>query len=266
MNEHRPRFQEIEGQQWFIYRQGMEGGDIPQGITHVLVEEGTTSIEGRTFCNGYPFEKGKYDSLQHVRIAKSVQGIGEKAFCDCKNLVTVEIPDDSKLVEIGQSAFLCCRSLTGDKMNLPASLRNIGDFAFTGTSLVKLFVQGDSNHLSQMASIGCSYMACTSLKEVDLSSCPNLRTFVLGTFARCASLKTVLLPPYLARIGNRVFRGCTSLEVIVFPKTLQSLGRGAFLCCTQLQSLKFRAAFLGCTALGFDEFESVASIRGTIES
>eukprot|EP00523_Entomoneis_sp_CCMP467_P011288 CAMPEP_0168739972 /NCGR_PEP_ID=MMETSP0724-20121128/11736_1 /TAXON_ID=265536 /ORGANISM="Amphiprora sp., Strain CCMP467" /LENGTH=355 /DNA_ID=CAMNT_0008787387 /DNA_START=61 /DNA_END=1128 /DNA_ORIENTATION=+ len=263
--DEQPVFQEIEGQQWFIYRQGMGYADILDGVTHVLVEEGTTSIEDRTFYKRY--QAGKYESLQQVRVAKSVQQIGRYSFQYCRNLVSVEIPNDSKLVDIGEAAFHGCKSLTVDKMTLPTSLRRIGDHAF---SLCSSLTQ--PNVPSQLESIGLGcYKRCTALKEVDLSHCPNLKRINQWTFHNCSSLKTFLSPPHLENIGFHAFR-CTSLEAVVFPKTLQSIEMGAFFGCNKLQCLKFPVslqnislqAFMGCTALGLVELESVASFQGAI--
>mmetsp|Transcript_14172 Transcript_14172/g.30931 ORF Transcript_14172/g.30931 Transcript_14172/m.30931 type:complete len:393 (-) Transcript_14172:54-1232(-) len=277
--QQRPQFQEIDGHQWFLYRQGMHREDIPDGITHVLVEEGTTVVEDRAFSNcSFIYADGKYDSLQRVRIAKSVEQIGVASFCFSSsprpNLVSVEIPDDSQLAAIGADAFGDCGSLTGDKLTFPASLRNIGNYAFSHCSLLtKLSIRGDPNHPSQLDSIGRScWKRCSALKEVALSHCPNLRRIKKWTFQGCTSLKTVLLPPNLEHIEDYAFQECKALEVIIFPKTLQLIGQNAFEGCTQLQSLKFpgalgtieRYAFGGCTVLGQVEFESVASIRGAI--
>mmetsp|Transcript_16302 Transcript_16302/g.35749 ORF Transcript_16302/g.35749 Transcript_16302/m.35749 type:complete len:356 (+) Transcript_16302:33-1100(+) len=264
--DEQPVFQEIEGQQWFIYRQGMGYADILDGVTHVLVEEGTTSIEDRTFYKRY--QAGKYESLQQVRVAKSVQQIGRYSFQYCRNLVSVEIPNDSKLVDIGEAAFHGCKSLTVDKMTLPTSLRRIGDHAF---SLCSSLTQ--PNVPSQLESIGLGcYKRCTALKEVDLSHCPNLKRINQWTFQNCSLLKTVLLPPHLERILECAFHTCTSLEGIVFPKTLQYISYQVFHGCTQLKSLKFpvslqtidQEAFMGCTALCLVEVESVVSIGGAI--
>mmetsp|Transcript_10212 Transcript_10212/g.28119 ORF Transcript_10212/g.28119 Transcript_10212/m.28119 type:complete len:376 (+) Transcript_10212:250-1377(+) len=273
-NQQPSRFQEIEGRQWFIYRQGMGRDDIPAGITHVLVEEGTMSIEDSAFDNSVRFRDGKHDLLQHVRLAKSVLQIGSQSFYYCINLVTVEIPNDSKLAEIGHHSFTCCESLTGNKMTFPASLRNIREFAFIHCySLAKLSTHGDSNDPCQLEAIGegC-YHDCSAMKEVDLSHCPNLREINQVTFKRCSSLKTCLFPPHLEHILMRAFEMCTSLEEIVFPTTLQHIEYRAFRHCTQLKSLKFPAsvqtvagqAFQDCTALGPVEFESVASIDSSV--
>lgn len=61
-------------------------------------------------------------------IPNSVTNIGDKAFEDCKSLVSIKIPNS--VTYIGDKAFWKCISL--NSINIPNSVTNIGNFAFRG--------------------------------------------------------------------------------------------------------------------------------------
>ena len=65
---------------------------------------------------------GKYS------IRKGVKVIGDRAFCGCKSLTNINIPNSVKT--IGDLAFLGCKSLTN--INIPNSVKTIGNLAFDG--------------------------------------------------------------------------------------------------------------------------------------
>ena len=60
-------------------------------------------------------------------IPNSVTNIGDKAFEDCKSLVSIKIPNS--VTYIGDKAFWKCISL--NSINIPNSVTNIGNFAFS---------------------------------------------------------------------------------------------------------------------------------------
>lgn len=78
-----------------------------------------------------------------------------------------------------------------------------------------------------------------------------------GAFVACSSLKEVVLPLNLAKIGINAFEGCTALETISLPDSVTSIGTGAFSDCTKLMQIDIPegvtyigvAAFQGCIKL-----------------
>jgi len=242
-----PPFQRDEhGQEWFVYRQGMQHTDIPRGITHVLVEEGVTHIEDDAFNNDPYWRNGEFDSLQQIRLATSVLRIGPRAFYFCTHLKRVEIPNHGRLKKIGAYAFAQCHSLANDVL-LPARVSAVGIQAFG---------------------------FCQQLTRVDLSQCSLLTQVSDRTFQRCGSLKTILFPPNLERIGTQAFNECSELtfgkeKTTTFPTTLRYISPSAFARCLRLEKLQLPPsiidigsfAFAGCTALAVIEFESVSTIQ-----
>lgn len=55
-----------------------------------------------------------------------------------------------------------------------------------------------------------------------------------GAFYGCRSLKRIILPPALEKIGENSFYACYSLEEIIIPDSVKKLGNGCFCGCTSL--------------------------------
>ena len=77
---------------------------------------------------------------------------------------------------------------------------------------------------------------CKRLVEVDLM-CTEITAIWGSTFAYCAALVDIWLPPKLRRIGKEAFLCCTSLRELVIPTELHYLGIRAFCGCDQVALL-----------------------------
>ena len=127
---------------------------------------------------------------QRVVIPSEIDGqtivsIGQSAFQDRKNLVSVTIPDT--VTSIGDYAFYGCEKL--ESLTLPNSLESIGYGAFS---------------------------RCDSLKEARLPS--SLQTLGDFAFFGCSELESVTIPDSLTSIGHGVFSWSNRLfEVIISP-------------------------------------------------
>lgn len=94
------------------------GGEAFQnsGISHISLPEGLTEIRGNTFEN--------CTNLRSITIPDSVTRIGGHAFYGDTSLSTVNISANSKLEEIGSSAFRRCYSLYGIKIPSTTSVNS----------------------------------------------------------------------------------------------------------------------------------------------
>ena len=57
-------------------------------------------------------------------------------------------------------------------------------------------------------------------------------------FRQCTSLKTVVIPESVRRIGEHVFQGCTGLTELTVPKSVTTIRKGAFTGCDALYKLE----------------------------
>lgn len=105
-------------------------------------------------------------------IPNSVTNIGDKAFEDCKSLVSIKIPNS--VTYIGDKAFWKCISL--NSINIPNSVTNIGNFAFSW---------------------------CKSLTSINI---PDSVTYIgKDAFRRCKNILPKIKFDIIQRFGEKVF-------------------------------------------------------------
>lgn len=141
-------------------------------------------------------------TIQSVFVPEGVEKIWSKAFRNCANLSSIQLPDT--LLEIGDeddnyecgvfSGCICLESIA-----IPNSVTYIGREAFKG---------------------------CTSLTSITL---PNtLQKISSRIFSGCTSLHDIIIPEGVQSIGISSFYDCQSLESINFPSTLTIIYSSAF--------------------------------------
>ena len=134
--------------------------------------------------------RGKYS------IRKGVKVIGNRAFCLCKSLTNINIPNS--VTTIGCSAFGWCESLT--IINIPNSVTTIGESAF----------------------IDC--------KSLTIKNIPNsVTTIGESAFLFCKSLTNINIPNSVTTIGEGAFSGCDSLRSITIPSSVVTINGNPFL-------------------------------------
>lgn len=126
----------------------------------------------------------------NVRVVPGTEIIGDYAFANCLNLVSVDLPEG--IVSIHDCAFLACDSLTA--ISLPDSLTEIGDSAFS---------------------------LCNSLTDVVLPG--RLTALGWNVFSGCVSLMSVAIPDSLTDLPHNPFTECTALQQISLSATHPSL-------------------------------------------
>ncbi len=170
------------------------------------------------------------------------------------NLVSVEIPADSKITTIGNNAFSGCWNL--ESFYVPFSVTSIGIGAFGGCISMSDFqfatgmVNGQPN-MTQLTEIpDYMFIHCESLTTLRIPEgittlgerstqymlrlskieLPSTLVTIEGEFLCTAlSLKTLTIPAKVETIGASAFHGCEALEHIYFlgaPSAL-SMGTGS---------------------------------------
>ena len=132
--------------------------------------------------NKAPWGSLRYE-IEKVIIKDGVTNIGNRAFINCSNLASVEIPNS--VTSIGDYAFEHCEYL--HSIEIPNSVTSIGEGAF--------------NH-------------CSSLTSIEI---PNSVTSIGSeTFYYCESLTSIEIPNLVTSIGDRAFNNCRWLSSITF--------------------------------------------------
>ena len=147
------------------------------------------------------------DTSGEVVVPDKVNGIPvtciyKECFYDCKNIVSVKLPDT--ITDIEQAAFTNCESLK--EINLPNEINDFG---------VQVFLD------------------CYSLEEIKLPE--NLEVIPWRAFMFCTSLISIDIPNSVTVIGEDAFQYCYSLVSVNFSKNLEMIGKHAFSFCYSLR-------------------------------
>jgi len=193
----------------------LENGELPWGneFTGVLISEGVTSVGTFAFHD--------CSSIEIVKIAGSVEIIGEGAFKNCVSITTIILSDG--LIEIGNDAFRRCTSISA--ISILGTVTAIGAYAFAEDSSISRLTLGYS-----------------------------LRTVRIGTFMRCSSLECVEIPDTVDAIEPYAFSNCSSLESVTIGKSVGVISAFAFRGCTSLAKVvndSILAIWKGSTAHGY---------------
>ena len=205
-------------------------------------------------------------------ISKRTKTIANKAFLDCKELISIEIPNS--VTKIGYSAFEGCTNLTSivipesvteisectfrnctalQHVEIPNSVVSIGYAAFEGCTALTSIIIPDSVERIEGPCVGIhpeasrekgAFAGCTGLTSINLA-----KIKILGdlTFYQCTALKEIILPDTLEFVGRYVFSDCTSLEEITIPSSIKSFGNSR---PNEYTRNPFQGnPFSGCTAL-----------------
>lgn len=241
------------------------------------------------YLNGVVFSS----KISKVIIGKNVKSIGDYAFCNSKQLLTVEYEKGNQLIHIGAGAFGMCPLI--EEMPIPSSVNTIGDYPFSlcdnlkafkivGTGSGKFWVtsgilmssdnqysiicyppnkEGDSYSLYFAQSIANSaFRGAQYLKEVIFSN--PINDIGAAAFSDCANLTNVenFESMKIVVLGDSMFGGCENLAAIQLPETLEEIGNFAFQRCSKLTQITIpgkvrvigESAFDGCIGLSGDLF------------
>ena len=173
--------------------------EIKDGVA--IIPKGMTEIPFRAFIN--------CEDLTTVDIPDSVTCIVNAAFYGCSSLTEIVIP--SSVTSIGAGAFAYCSSLKN--IVIPNSVMQIGYNAFKScTSLTNIVIPNG------VTSIGDEAFCCSPGRRLVIR---NIRKLVTEkeptTVTNASSLTSVTLPESLTELGKGVFLGCEKLETIYIP-------------------------------------------------
>lgn len=140
-------------------------------------------------------------NLRSVYLNSDVKQIGGYAFAEDSRLTEMVLPDE--LEYLGQYAFWKCFGL--EHINIPSSLTVLSDGCFSETGIRTLVVPGN------IVKCRTAFYGCKNLREATMEE--GVKT-LLGTFAECSSLETVVIPSTMEQISRSAFRGCSKLKDI----------------------------------------------------
>ena len=180
-------------------------------------------------------------TVEHGGITYTVVALGEQAFYGA-SLSGITIPPS--VTQIKQSCFREAHGLAA--IDVPASVTNIGIWAFAATDLATINV--DEANPSYFSIGGILFSKDTS----TLVECPRgksgaivlpqtTRHIAPCAFSDCNAITSVSLPDGLASIDFWAFMGANHLNNIIIPSAVSYLGDNLFAGCSSLASLTIAA-------------------------
>lgn len=228
-------------------------GENDQYEVHIMCGEGPSRVSSSTIevadfaFNGLSYITGAslYDS--------NITVIGRGAFANNINMQSIQLPHNIR--KIGGGAFSGTHLVSGNDINAPTSLVEIGEQAFANNTLGK---------------IDLSRTQITTIKASTFNNCPNLWKVVFpycltqidgAAFYNCAKLGSndyaISIPDGVTGIGSEAFSGCTSLTLTALPSKIMTIGDSAF------KGVDFRGRLVfpsGTTTIGASAFEDCGNI------
>ena len=169
-----------------------------RGVLKVILPDTVRTINADAFWDS---------TVQEVNIPSGVTEIGMRAFLECTYLKCITIPNS--VTVIGEQAFQNCTSLTS--VTLPNALTAAEAYAFCGCSaLTSVTIPASVREIGDNAFSSCALTSVTLPK--------GLKKLGTGAFSGNA-FTSITLPDALETIGTGVVSGCENLTSITFPKT-----------------------------------------------
>lgn len=209
-----------------------------------------------TGCSGSPTEINipeEYDGC-------TIIGIRYEAFAYEKTIEKVNIP--KTVTQIGNKAFSNCTLLKEVNISQECVISELGDGAFSNCSVLSKVVLPKDG----FETIGASaFSGCASLTSFIVGK--NTKTIGTSAFSGCSQLTDVTFCEGLQKIENCAFMECTSLVNVVFPNSIKNIGEQAFSGCTKLENATNvptidNYTFNKCSVLKVVKFQNKAEYIG----
>ena len=192
------------------------------------------------------------DQLISIYIPDGVTSIGERAFDDCDRLTRINIPSNVK--SIGDSAFRSCNCLTS--ITIPHGVTSIGISTFKYcSSLVSITIPNSVTSIDDYA-----FQNCYSLTSVVFGTNSKLTSIGEHAFSECTSLRSITIPNSVTSLGDYAFSSCEKLTSITIPHGVKSIGDSAFDCCFDLASISMPDNVMYIGSYAFQNCHSLTSI------
>ncbi len=241
---------------------------VPERFTYTN-EQGENT---RYYIDAIGYEAFAESSISKIDFNSRIQlkAIGQKAFYQCKELSSIDIPntvttideqafdscDGLNSINIGEAvssiakgAFEGCSSLS--EVVIPNSVSTIGDYAFAYDNGLSSITIGEA-----VSSIGKgAFEGCSSLSEVVIPN--SVSTIGDSAFAYDKGLSSITIGEKVSSIGESAFEGCSSLSEVVIPNSVSTISAKTFRNNSNLSKITFgenvsaigESAFEGCSSL-----------------
>ena len=206
-------------------------------------------------------------SIESLNIPAEIDGykvtsIGDFAFYNCQDLLTVTIPEGVETLE--SLALVGCSML--ESISIPDSLVSVGDSMFRSERLMDVKVSPDHPvfAVENRALINKQDMTLIRFLGFEITGeyeiTQGIRTIGEGAFS-FSRFSSIVLPDSVISIGNEAFYSCRKLKALTLPDSVASVGDRAFECCSALESIVIPDSVTEIGAAVFEDCANLTSIR-----
>ncbi|MBO5060224.1 MAG: leucine-rich repeat domain-containing protein [Clostridia bacterium] len=211
-------------------------------IKDVIISNGVTAIGEYAFY--------ECSNLISVTISDSVTAIGAYAFYKCSSLVSIDIP--ANVVAIGRGSFQHCESLAD--ITIPQNLTSVAEYAFYNTKWYNDQPDG-------VLYVGNIAHTCKGREITDISLKTNTINISDYCFEHQFNLVSITIPNSVTSIGAYAFSGCRSLTDITIPGSVTLIGEYAFESCRGLTNLTIPGSVTSIGTGTFDNCQGLSDIK-----
>jgi len=247
---------------------------VPQGIAHIVIPNGVTTIGDMAFEN--------HKALESVMIPPSVTKFGRNAFRGCNKFTGVMINDLAAWCQLSfafdDEGFGCAfdnplwhahnlylnGALVKD-MKIPPEVTRIGNSAFRGCcSITKVTIPKRVKEICPGA-----FGDCGNLVKFEVDAANRYYKSVDGLLLTKdgstlvsvpGGLDNVKIPNGVLNIGDRAFAGCKKLSKLTIPDGVTNIGYRAFRDCSGLIDVQYPPSMAKISSFAFDGCKSLANI------
>ena len=219
----------------------LEKIDLNGNTKYSLKTDGLYSADGKTLFLYLT------DERTEITVSSGVEGIGTNAFgLYYLTVQKITLPESVKKLSVS----VCEGLYKLNSINIPSSVTEIPDRAFSGTNLKTVVLPTGVSRIGALAfgvltsinfpdtlkEIGDQAFAGLKMKTLDLSALTKLTRIGDGAFQQ-GLFTNVILPDSLTYLGNAAFDKCQKLTSIVLGSGLEYMGWYAFRNCYKLQTV-----------------------------
>ena len=206
--------------------------------------------------------------ISEVEIPDTVVSIGKGAFCNCRFLYSVKLPENLRYID--DYTFNYCTRL--QNINIPTMLCGVSNNAFAWCSTdffpARLYVQETDS-----SGIDATNVYSDSDSKIDVIIDENQKTLeilynskeedngiggIISDFAFCETeIENVVIDEGISKISDGAFEYCENLRSISLPETVTYIGDYAFCGCKNLESINIPDSV---TYIGIDAFAGCESL------